>query len=42
MRDSAYARIKLETLRVSVAGYVIKLNDKQIVNDGGVKQKGSQ
>ena len=37
-----HAQIKFEAVHVSVVAYVIKLNDKQTVNDDGVKRKGSQ
>lgn len=37
-----HAQIKFEAVRVSIVGYVIKLNDKQTVNDDGVKQRGSR
>ena len=37
-----HAQIKFEAFRVSIAGYIIKPNKKQTVNDSGVKRRGSQ
>lgn len=42
MRDMCMLRSSLKLIHASIVGYVIKLNDKQTVNDGGVKHKGSR
>lgn len=42
VRDSLHAQIEFEAFTHSVVGYVIMFNNKQTVNDGGVKRKGSQ
>lgn len=39
MRDGLHAQIEFEAFAHAIVGYVIKLNDKQTVNEGGVKRK---
>lgn len=41
-RDRLHAQIEFEAFTRFVAGYVIKPNDKQTINVGGVKRKGSR